>query len=98
MNGYALLSALALTACAAAPAPLPPPDAEVRPVAAKDRLDGQWTVAALNGRAMSGMSIEISGPSLRAVLACNGGVGIVSRNGDKLNVQQLAMTRARLRC
>ncbi|WP_300974192.1 META domain-containing protein [Sphingomonas sp. LHG3406-1] len=87
-----LLLPLLLAACASGPVPLPPPDADVRPVVQKDNLDGRWTIAALNGRAISGMSVEFTGPSMRVALACNGGAATITRNGDKLFLQQLALT------
>jgi heat shock protein HslJ len=92
MNRLIYLLALALAACASGPLPLPPPDADVRPVVARDVLDGQWAIAAVNGRPLSGLSLTLSGKSARYQLACNSGFAAVSRNGDKLFLANTVLT------
>ena len=92
MTRLTLLLPLALAACASGPVPLPPPDAEVRPVTQRDSLDGTWTIAAIDGKASSGAVLEFRGAELRARLACNGGGGTLTRNGDKLSVDRMALT------
>lgn len=87
-----LLTAALLTACASGPPALLPPEMDVRPVTQKDVLDGRWTIAAVDGKAVTGLSMEFSGTTLSARLACNGGSGTVSRNGDKLVLDRLMMT------
>lgn len=59
MTRLLLLLPLALSACAAGPAPLPPPDAEVRPVTARDSLQGRWTITAVNGVGIAGAFLEL---------------------------------------
>ena len=86
MNRLALLLPLALAACTSGPEPLPPPDAEVRPVVASDRLDGTWTVRAINGQEAANTSVTLGGDSLTLRLPCNRGSGRFSRNGDKMFV------------
>jgi hypothetical protein len=54
----AFLLPLLLAACVSTPAPLPPPDAEVRPVVQKDRLEGRWMITAVNGQAVQGYWLE----------------------------------------
>ncbi len=83
---------LLLAACASGPVPLRPPEAEVRPVVAADRLDGQWSIVAVDGRATSGMSVDWQASRLGLTLACNSGSASASRNGDKLSVGDLGMT------
>jgi heat shock protein HslJ len=87
-----LLTASLLAACASGPPPLLPPEMNVRPVVQKDNLDGRWTIAALNGQPMTGLMLEFAGTTLSARLACNGGSGTISRNGDKLMLDRLMMT------
>lgn len=87
MNRLALLLPLALAACASGPVPLPPPDAEVRPVTAKDVLAGRWDIVSVNGRASPGLWLELgeAGGATDANLGCNmHRAGGWSRNGDKL--------------
>lgn len=66
MTRFFLLLPLSLGACTTTPAPLPPPDAEVRPVVAEDRLEGRWTVTAVNGTAVTGawLALGAEGPSI----------------------------------
>jgi heat shock protein HslJ len=92
MTRFPLLLPLLLAACASAPAPLPPPDAEVRPVVAQDRLEGRWTITAVNGRAVTGLQLELTPTSANYSLGCNSGGGIVARNGDKLFIDQAALS------
>lgn len=84
---------LLLAGCASGPVPLPPPEAEVRPVVAADRLDGRWAIASLDGRAVSGMIVDWQADRLRLTLACNSGSASAARNGDKLSVGPIALTR-----
>lgn len=58
----------------------------------KDNLDGRWTIAAVNGRALSGVSLTLQGGAAAYRLACNSGAGKVSRNGDKLFLTDAALT------
>ncbi len=84
MNPVATLLAFALVACASAPPALPSPDAGVRPVVARDNLDGEWKLVRLNDQPYDG-SLTFAGPSVRFRF-CNTGSGRLSRNGDKLIV------------
>ena len=89
MIRLALLLPLALAACASGPLTLPPPDAEVRPVVASDRLQGRWTITAVNGRPGNGLWLELGGE----------GPGTVTRTGSALFVgSPLPRTRAFLGC
>lgn len=81
-----------LAGCASGPPAVLPPEMNVRPVVRKDNLDGRWTIEALDGQPMTGLSLEFSGTTLSARLACNGGSGTISRNGDKLVLDRLMMT------
>lgn len=92
MKLLTLLLPLALAACATAPPALPPPDVDVRPVVAKDDIQGRWTIAAVNGRAVSGLSLELSDQRASYSLGCNSGGGTLSRNGDKLIIGQAVLT------
>lgn len=89
-----VLSLFALSGCAAAvpPASIIPPEAEVRPVTTTDRLDGRWTVAAVNQRQVSGLWLELSGVRTSYNLGCNIGGGELSRNGDKLFIDKAFLT------
>lgn len=89
---FLLPLALALAACATGPVPLPPPDAEVRPLVGGDRLDGSWTVRAINGQAAAKASLTLRGADVSVRLPCNSASGSMTRNGDKLFVTALAMT------
>lgn len=92
MKTAAVLAILLLAACATGPVPLPPPDADVRPVTVRDDLNGRWSIVTIGGTPVSGMSLAFAGTTLRAALACNGGGGTISRNGDKLFLDRLALT------
>jgi heat shock protein HslJ len=77
MTRFPLLLPLLLAACASAPAPLPPPDAEVRPVVAQDRLEGRWTITAVNGRPVSRLFLELGAEGLPVVeRRADGGMNI----------------------
>jgi hypothetical protein len=79
MTRFACLLPLLLAACSTAPAPLPPPDADVRPVVASDRLAGRWTISAVNGTSVSGPWLELGGEGAGAVTPrADGGVDMES--------------------
>ena len=65
---------------------------EVSPLLATDRLDGRWRIARVNDRVLSGPTLEFAGQSASWNLACNSGGGILSRNGDKLAIDQAMLT------
>lgn len=96
MIRLALLCPLALAACQSGPPPLPPPDVEVRPVTADDRLDGRWAIVAVNGRAASQLfadfHLSAAPPRIAVQLGCNSGSGGAVRNGDKLFITDLGTT------
>jgi heat shock protein HslJ len=73
MLRFALWMPFAVGACAMAPAP---PVADVRPVVAKDNLQGRWTITAVNGRQVSGLWLELGGE----------GLGTVTKKGNALFV------------
>ena len=50
-----------LTACASVPVSLPAPNAEVRPVVAKDDIRGRWAITSVNGRQVNDLWIELGG-------------------------------------
>ena len=64
----------------------------VSPLLATDRLDGRWRIARVNDRVLSGPTLEFAGQSANWNLACNSGGGILSRNGDKLAIDQAMLT------
>lgn len=66
-----------LTACAGDPVSLPPPNAEVRPVVARDDLRGRWVITSVNGRQVNGLWIEFGG---------EGPVSVTRRDDGGLNV------------
>ena len=74
MIRLASLLALTLAACAGQPAPLPPPATDVRPVVAQDKLQGRWTITAVNGRQVAGLWIELGGEGLATITKTNGGI------------------------
>lgn len=47
---------------------------------------------AVDGQAVQVMTLTLSGRSVQADLACNGGSGTVFRNGDKLAIGAIGMT------
>ena len=65
---------------------------EVSPLLATDRIDGRWSIARINDRVLSGPTLEFAGQSANWNLACNSGGGILSRNGDKLAIDQAMLT------
>ena len=65
---------------------------EVSPLLATDRLDGRWRIARVDDRVLSGPTLEFAGQSANWNLACNSGGGILSRNGDKLAIDQAMLT------
>jgi len=74
MTRLALLLPLALVACSSLPESLPPPAAEVRPVVAKDSLQGRWTIVAVNGRQADGLWIDLGGEGPGAVTRTDRGI------------------------
>lgn len=93
MTRSLLLLPLLLAACARHPAPLPPPpDAgmtptsqaaapvvEVRPVVSEDRLQGRWTITAVNGKAVRGLHLDLGAEGPGAVTKrADGGVNMKS--------------------
>ncbi|MFL6738305.1 MAG: META domain-containing protein [Sphingomicrobium sp.] len=76
MLRFALWMPFALGACATAPMTPAPSVAEVRPVVAKDNLQGRWTITAVNGRQVSGLWLELGGE----------GLGTVTKQGNALFV------------
>ena len=68
----------ALAACAQSPGSLPPPEAEVRPVTAKDSLQGRWTIVAIDGRRTGHLWIEFGGEGLGTVTQTDRGIMVGS--------------------
>jgi hypothetical protein len=69
---------VALSACASGPTSLPPPDAEVRPVVAKDDLRGRWTITSINGRQVTGLWLELGGEGQAIITTTDRGVFVAS--------------------
>lgn len=69
---------LALAACVRGPAPLPPPEAEVRPVTARDSLQGRWTIVAIDGQRTDHLWIEFGGEGLGTVTRTDRGIMVGS--------------------
>ena len=64
---FALIVTLALAACSTGTMPPPAPPADVRPVVASDNLRGRWTIAAVNGRPVSGLWAELGAEGIGAI-------------------------------
>lgn len=85
----AVLLPLALAACASVPEPAPQPVEEVRPVVAQDKLQGRWTIVAVNGKASPGLWLELGGE----------GIGAITQTGNAVYVATpLPETEAMLGC
>lgn len=71
MIRFGLLLPLTLAACTAPPTLLPtvvhPIVTDVRPVVASDRLQGRWSITAVNGRNTVGLWLELGGEGLGTV-------------------------------
>ena len=78
MLRFALFMPLALSACATAPIARAPFVAEVRPVVAKDDLQGRWTITGVKGRQVSGLWLELGGEGLGRVLKTGNGLLVSS--------------------
>jgi len=78
MVRFGLLLTLALAACSGAPVSLPPPHADIRPVVAKDSLQGRWAISAVNGRQGNGLWLDLGGEGSATVTRTEGAVFIGS--------------------
>jgi hypothetical protein len=78
MTRLVLLIPFALTACAGTLPAVPPPTPEVRPVVAQDNLQGQWKIAAVNGRIVDGPWILFGGEGLGTATDTGGSIVIES--------------------
>jgi hypothetical protein len=89
MTRLFFLLPLALMACATAPRLLPLPDTEVRPVVAKDKLQGRWNIIAVNGERAGGLWLELGG---------EGPTTVTSKDGSTLIGAPQPRTQAFLGC
>ena len=95
MKALLLTALLALSGCASAAAPMlaGPPELQTRPVTAADRIDGRWTIKAVNGQEVGGLWLELANTQATYQLGCNSGGGDLSRNGDKLFIDKALLTQ-----
>lgn len=78
MNRLPLIFTLALAACASGTAPAMPPPVEVRPVFASDDLQGRWSIVSVNGRASSGLWIDLGGEGHATITESGNAVFVAS--------------------
>ena len=78
MFRFALLLPVALGACAPAPIAAAPSASEVRSVVAEDNLQGRWTIAAVNGRQVRGLWLELGGEGPGTVTKTANGIFVTS--------------------
>lgn len=78
VNRLSLLIPLSLSACAGTLAAVPPPAGEVRPIVVGDRLQGRWTITAVDGRPAKGPWLELGGEGLGTATDTGNGVLIGS--------------------
>lgn len=69
---------LTLAACAGDPAPVAPPDTDVRPVVAKDNLQGRWAIVAVDGQRVERLWLTLGGEGPTTVTRTDSGVFVGS--------------------
>ena len=78
MPRSALILFLSLGSCATPPIALAPSAAEVRPVVARDNIQGRWIVSQINGRQVTGLWLELGGEGAASITKIGNAVFVAS--------------------